>query len=168
MKISTPLTALALVLTLPAAAALADTGNSHQMGGMPLQHFDAIDADKDGKITQDEIAAYRLARATEADTDKDGKLSVDELMAMQDKARGGHRQERMAKMISKRDSDGDGNLSPEEFATGPGNGRGFAMADADGDGALTPEEMEAMMAAMQEHGGRGGMKGHFGWMGQDN
>ena len=64
----------------------AGMGQGMGAGPMPLANFDEMDADKDGKVTQEEVTAFLTARATEADADKDGKISVEELVAMREKA----------------------------------------------------------------------------------
>ncbi|WP_417211527.1 EF-hand domain-containing protein [Antarctobacter sp.] len=128
--------------------------------------FEQIDADKDGKITKDEMEAFRTARFEAADTDGDGKLSQDEMTA----ARDARRVERMKTMVDRLDTDGDGLLSAEELAAG-GPKRGpdamFDRLDADKDGALTMEEMQQARGKMRDggkhrFGGKRGEHGHRG------
>ena len=52
-------------------------------GAGPMVDFATLDADKDGKVTKAEITAARAAQATAADANSDGRLSVDEIAAMQ-------------------------------------------------------------------------------------
>lgn len=117
------------------------SGVGPQMDGPRMERmeerFGEMDADKDGKVTPAELAAYHAARFAAADTDGDGKLSAAEM----DAARAAKRQERIARMIAWHDTDGDGLLSAEEM---PNRGAGRMMhIDRDGDGAVSIEEMKA-------------------------
>lgn len=142
------------------------------MEGGPFGGFDfaAVDADKDGKITEAEMQAWRAAQVAGVDADKDGKLSADELKAMQ-MARMEERAANMAsKMVERMDADGDGLLSAAELAARPGPAMMFDRLDADGDGAVTEAEIDAARAEMMDrmggpdgHEGRGG-HGHGGRM----
>jgi hypothetical protein len=148
-----------------AAPVLAERGQGRG-DGMFLQRFDQIDADKDGKLTEAEIQAWRVAQFAAADADKNGSLSAEELTAMQMARAQARMADRATRMIGKHDANGDGQLSAEELAqAGQGMGAGqsmFARADADGDGVITREEAEAAMGRMQGHGkgGKGGKGGH--------
>ncbi|MES2843624.1 MAG: calcium sensor EFh [Pseudomonadota bacterium] len=179
------LTAVLLAAVTGAAlstAALADNrmgmggqmGMGDQMGmgerGMGFD-FAAVDADKDGKITQAELDAFRTAEVTAVDTNADGKLSAEELTAMH-VARMTERATAMAaQMVERMDSDGDGLLTAAEMATRPGPAMLFDRFDADSDGAVTEAEIEAARSKMGEgmgrmggRGGHGGGHGH-GWFG---
>lgn len=148
---------LALMGATFATAALADRGMGMGMGGMGdgggrgemmLDQFDAIDADKSGTITQEELAAYRAAEFAAADTNKDGALSAEELQARmlaQMLAR------QSARMIENMDNDGNGSLSVEEMGEGPIAGN-FARIDADNDGAISKAEAEAVAERMGKRG----------------
>lgn len=171
----------ALLLTAVGGAALArgpgDMMGGGMMGGMdegmgPMAQFDfaALDTDKDGKITQAEMTAWRAAQVVGVDADKDGKLSADELKAM-NMARMEERAANMAtQMIARLDVDGDGLLGVEEMAARPGPAMMFDRIDADGDGAVTQEEVDAARAAMAEMRGQGmggqGMGEGRGMMGE--
>ncbi|MDP4034191.1 MAG: EF-hand domain-containing protein [Pseudorhodobacter sp.] len=107
-------TLVALAIALTAGVALADRGD--RMGGMggmggPMggagfeMDFAAIDADKDGKITQAEIDAFRAARTAAIDTDGDGKLSAAEMTTRPMPAR----------MFERLDTDKDGAISEAEI-----------------------------------------------------
>ncbi len=170
MKRSTFLSALTVVAVSAATlstAAMADRRggpDGREAGGMPMLNFAEIDANKDGKITQDEITAFHTARLTAADTNGDGILSVDELSAMSTarmqarmKARS---DERAAKMLKLQDADGDGKLTMAEATAAPDRAaRMFARVDTDKDGALSQAEVDAAKAMMMKHRGHRGKHG---------
>jgi Ca2+-binding EF-hand superfamily protein len=163
----TAVAVLALMGAVLASAALADRGmgGMGEMGGregrgaMLLDQFDAIDADKDGKITQAELAAHRAAEFAATDTNGDGSLSADELSArMLAEMLARH----SARMIENMDDDGNGVLSEAEMGEGPMAGN-FARIDTDNDGAISKAEAQAMA----EHvGKRHDRRGHM--MDDDN
>lgn len=162
---------------------IGDRMGGHSMG--PRIDFDAVDTNKDGKITPAEIAANRAARFTAADTNGDGKLDRAELAAELQNMIADRMADRMAaraldmldaelqNMIADRmvaraldmlDADRDGALSAEEMAAGPGFGaQMFTRLDADKDGAVTRAELDAMQndrrrSMRGEHGGHGKRK----------
>ena len=99
--------------------------------------FNEVDANHDGKVTFEEAAAARQARAAEhsakKDKNGDGQLSRDEMARMP--------QERFAKL----DTNGDGKLSKEELQAGRGQFAGhgekfFDMVDQNHDRAITLDE----------------------------
>ncbi len=145
-------------------------------GGAFLEEmFARIDADNDGRVTEDELRTFRAARIEGLDADGDGFLTAEELTAHETRMAG----ERITRMVERRmarqDLDGDGRLSAAELAAGPGGGeRGaqmFARLDTDGDNAVTLEEAEAGMQRMHDRrGGRRGEhgEGRGGWMRHGN
>jgi Ca2+-binding EF-hand superfamily protein len=148
----TTLAVLALMGAAFGSAAMADRGmgmgegmgGGEGRGAMMLDQFDTIDADKDGKISPDEIAAHRAAEFAAADTNADGALSADELQAqMLTKMLA----RRSARMIENMDDDGNGALSLAEMDEGPMADH-FARIDADNDGAISKAEAEAMVEKM--------------------
>lgn len=170
------LTLAAVVAATLSTAAFAENGPMGGPGMMPMMNFEQADADKDGKVTKEEMAALMTAHMTEADIDKDGKLSADELVAMREKAEAAQKAERAKAMIAKLDTDADGFLTAAEMTAAEGPQMMFDRMDADSDGAVTQEEVDAMKAEMQErmggkgkHGGHGKHGGGFwNWMGGDN
>jgi len=122
--------------------------------------FDALDTDKDGKITKAEVDAQRLARVTAADANGDGLLNAGELGAMELARMTGRATDRAARMMTRLDANADGQLSAAELAAGPQPVNMFDRIDTDGDGAVTEAEIEAAREKMAERGGkhrRGGM-----------
>lgn len=161
---------LALAGAVAGSAALADRnmGGMGGMGGpgggrgaMMLEMFDAIDANQDGKITQDEIAAHRAAEFAAADTNGDGQLDAEELAAQMLKQMMARQ---AARMIENMDDDGNGSLSAAEMREGPLSAN-FARIDTDNDGAISKEEAQA---AMQKAGKRPERRRNMMMGGQDN
>ncbi|EEW25660.1 EF-hand domain-containing protein [Rhodobacter ferrooxidans] len=155
-SVLTVLTLAAVTATALSTAALADRrggnfGGPQMMGGPMLAlNFDAIDADKDGKVTQAELTAHHAAQVTAADADKDGKMSVAELAAMDLAQMQARATQRAEQMVARLDSDGDGLLTAAEMATRPAPAPMLAMLDTDKDGAISKAEMEAAQARMQQ------------------
>lgn len=155
-------TVAALTLTAGAGAALAwgkdRMGGHHDGPRGPMFQFEEVDANTDGKITQDEVAAYFKARFDSADADKDGALSPEEMAAQMQTRQAERIAKRAEHMIANRDANDDGKLSFEEMQ--PKNeGRMFDRLDDDKDGAISAEEFAQMQERM---GGRGHDKQGYG------
>lgn len=114
----------------------------------PRFDFAKADADGDGKVTQEELAALRAAEIAALDADGDGFVSAEELAGRMRAAR----DERMARLAGRQlerlDADGDGKVAVTELPEGP-LGRFFAAIDADGDGAVTEAEIAAAAEAFE-------------------
>ena len=104
----------AVAVLLLGTAAIADNMGQMRMGdgmgghGMmagPVLDLAAIDADKDGKISKDELTAFRAARVASVDGNADGKLSAAE---MADRPL-------PAEMFDRVDSNGDGFIDQSEI-----------------------------------------------------
>lgn len=146
----------AVALGLSGAALAAGPGMGDGAGPFAMK-LEAMDADKDGKVTEAEIDAFQAARIAAADADGDGLMSASELSAMH-LAQMSERAEAMAaRMIEEFDADGDGKLSGAEMAARPMPARMFGRIDTDNDGAITQEEVDAAMEKME---GRRGGRGH--------
>ncbi|NQW10782.1 MAG: calcium sensor EFh [Alphaproteobacteria bacterium] len=119
-----------------------------------IERFEAMDTNKDGVVTRDELAAHRAARLKAADSDGDGLLSAEEFAAMHD----GGKVERAQRMVRWLDGDGDGKLSLDEL--GFMGGRMMAHVDRDGNGSVDKIELGRMIERMaRHHGGKGGYHG---------
>ena len=117
------------------------------MIGLPgslADKFAGLDADKDGKLTREELRAGKHGKRGEGRHGGEGR----------GEGKGWHDKdpaERAAKMMEKRDADKNGALSPTEVA-GSRLAEKFAEVDADKNGALSKDELVAFKAA---HHGRG-------------
>jgi Ca2+-binding EF-hand superfamily protein len=106
------------------------------------REFAAIDANKDGKLTQDEIRTYMQARMAAHHGGKSaeqGKQHFDE-------------------MFKKADTDGDGALSKAEAEKSmPRLARDFDAIDGNKDGKVTQDELRSFMVARraEHHKGMG-------------
>lgn len=143
-------------------------------GGMMQKHaammeerMTAMDADKDGKLSQAEIFAYRQSRFTELDTDKDGNLSAEEL----DAAGQERRLDGLSRRLAFMDTDGDGKVGMDDFARHRGKhmqrmSRHGAVGE---DGSIDMERMrDVMQQMMQRHSGHGSSGGGHGKSGHHN
>ena len=149
-NILSAITLAALVAASFGTIAKAEVGSQDRMMGQMFV-FEDMDANNDGKLTQDEIAAYRAAKIAEMDTDKDGNLSEAELIAAQQKRKADRESRQAKRMIERMDANKDGILSLEEMTPTADRGvKMFKRIDADGDGVITKAEADAAMARMQD------------------
>ncbi len=155
-------------------------GFAGPLGGVFEVQFGDLDADGDGRITEAELLARAEARVAgmvaEVDTDGDGRVSAEELAAAF-KDRGRHRfgrgwqgehadpaaiaAKRAGRMISARDTNGDGVLSGDELVPAEGVAALIDRFDTDDDNAWSEGEFDRAVAH-RGHGGHGGWKGHKG------
>ncbi|MGB2817109.1 MAG: EF-hand domain-containing protein [Burkholderiaceae bacterium] len=138
---------------------------------MLAQNFDAIDANKDGQLSRDEMRAYHEAHRGEGwarlDTNKDGMVSREEAKAAprlsanfdaldankdgqlsQDELRSawaGRNHRHGARM----DTNGDGLISRDEAKNAPMLSQNFDAIDSNKDGFLSREEIDAWRRAQQ-------------------
>ena len=152
---------LFLVSTVVAVSmsTLAQAQATEGHGAMPMINFDAIDANKDGKITAEEFSSFRTAEFAKADTNSDGQISADELAVRHIAEVTARAPEMAAKMIERMDANSDGQLSAEEMERGPKAPSMFERVDENGDGAISKEEADAMKGKMGQRYGKHGRKG---------
>lgn len=114
--------------------------------GMPrmAKDFDAIDTNKDGKITQDEMRAFGEKRRAQMQSQRGGQGGPG--------GQGGRRpdpeqmKQHFAEEFKKADTDGDGMLSKAEAEKSmPGLAKHFDQIDANKDGKITQDEIRASM-----------------------
>lgn len=162
----------ALILsTLIAGTAIFGAGGfafaQDRKGPLPPQEFgmgpdgpmapklEELDANKDGKITRDEVKAKEKAFFAEVDTNKDGFATAEEMTAHHEKKREEMRKkmeaERHQQMLEKLDTNKDGKISEAEFTARP-NPR-FDMADSNDDGVIDETEMAAIKDRMGDRKG---------------
>lgn len=136
-------------------------GRHHGRGGPAMFDFDALDADRDGRITRDEIEGARAARIAALDADGDGFVSRDELVAFRTEQARQRIERGVDRMFERMDADGDGRLSAAELMVRPDRMQGrmldrmFDRVDTDGDGAISRAEYDAAKARMAERRGEG-------------
>lgn len=128
LKTTALISAIALGLGLTAAQA----GPRGDMGAQ-RPDFATLDADGNGAITPNEMAAHQQARFASMDTNGDGAISAEELSSAM-------MQRRAARMIARMDANGDGMLQADEMG---GKRDPFATMDTDGDGTISAEEFAA-------------------------
>lgn len=123
----------------PGGGGMAGPGGKGPGGCAPMMLL-TLDADQDGKITEEEFMSGHGARFEALDANNDGTISFEELKAW----RQPRNEQRMQAMFRRGDTNGDGVISREEF-NGTGELR-FEGLDANKDGALTEDEIQAIAA----------------------
>lgn len=153
--------------TAEAPAAAPDMGMDGMGGPGPMFDFATIDANKDGKVTKDELMAFRQSRVAGTDANGDGFITAEELAAHMKAEMGARIDERAKARVAAQDANGDGKLSAEELIAPPMPTRIFDRMDADGDGAISQDElakahemMRGRMGGRGEGGGEGRGDGH--------
>ena len=131
----------------PAPGLMADMRKGR--GGMAFD-FTAMDTDKDGKVTEAEIAAYRAAQIAGLDADGNGLISATEMTAQIERQMSARAADMAAQRIAAQDVDGDGSLSVEELVSRPVPADMFDRVDTDRDGAITQAEADAAQAKMRD------------------
>lgn len=126
----------ALGLGTLTSQAMTDRGGSWcgYHGGGPRHLLQRYDANKDGKISQQEIDANRTEWHARFDADKNGSLSLKEFEALWLEA---HRQE-MIREFQRLDPNGDAALTLDEYKEPLS--RIVANRDRNGDGVLSRED----------------------------
>lgn len=149
MKIRMMTAALLSGLVLAAGAAQADNPRERP-------DFATLDLNGDGALTLEEMQSRGQACFAEMDANNDGVLSKEELSA----AVTAHAADRVARMLSRFDDNGDGLLQQDEMPARAENraARMFDRFDADGDGTISAEEFDAAEMRMGERHGQG--RGH--------
>lgn len=149
---------LVLILAVMATAGLVQAQDNPGRGRGGRPSLEEMDANKDGKLTQDEMNAGQEKRIEERfarlDKNSDGAITKDEYPEIPaDSPRA-----RFMPDLSKMDKDSDGKITKTEFADAnkAGAKEMFARLDKDGDGTVTKEEMEAARERFRQGQGGGG------------
>ncbi|MEJ1158030.1 EF-hand domain-containing protein [Prosthecomicrobium sp. N25] len=146
-RLSKVLVSSAAIAALGIGAAFAAT--SHKT---PEEKADRImkrlDANKDGAVSRDEIAAKAMERFAKGDLNKDGRITKDEIDATMPKAK----PEKRAKLFRRYDANGDGAITQAEVEAKIQ--KRMAKMDSDKDGKITRAEYIAFRAAKaaKKHG----------------
>ena len=137
-----PILASGMIAAVIAVTSTSVIAQQMGQGGMrqgPGFDFEELDANGDGKITQDEMQTRAQDRFKAADTDGDGAISAEEMTARMQARMAERMAARVEMMMKTRDADKDGKISMEEMQPGQ-MGRMFERHDSDGDGAISAEE----------------------------
>jgi Ca2+-binding EF-hand superfamily protein len=112
------LATLSATLAGGAAFAAAHKEKREHRGDRAERMFERMDADKDAKVTAEEMKAFAAKRFATRDLDGDGLVS----RADREARRKAKHEERQAKRFEALDTDGDGMISKAEFAAAPERG----------------------------------------------
>ena len=143
--------------------------------GPGLPPFAVLDANKDGKVTPDEIKAYEAKMVEGLDANKDGMLTADEIAAQFTKVDRMRMEAGFAAMAKRVNPQGDGKLTIDQLAARPypaerildrmlkkGDGK-ITQADFDKMKERFAQRAEKMAERAQKHAmHEGGKPGHDG------
>lgn len=138
---------LALMLGAATLSLLGTAAQAQMRDGSRM--FDRMDADGDGVVTQAELDTQRKQMFTKLDANGDGMISAEEREKMQQRADKFRErmQARAGAATDAADTDGDGNISLDEFMSAPHPM--VDAADSNGDGQITKEEFSAGVSALR-------------------
>lgn len=129
-------------------------GHCHKKGHHHLKHhglhggmhiMKKADADKDGKITKDELLAAQAAKFKEFDLNADGSVTKEEV---QEKL--SSRFDKMAERITRRfDADRDGKVTADEFKAHAE--KKLYILDLNDDGVITKDERPGRHKGWRRH-----------------
>jgi hypothetical protein len=129
------------------ALCLAATTAQAQLQPDPAQIFEAADANKDSKITQDEYRAARAKLFSKLDRNGDGFIDKQDKRRRLRTQKEGEGEDRLAEFMGEYDTDGDGRISQAEFNNHPM--QGFERVDTDKNGELSAAEIAAAKAVLK-------------------
>ena len=156
-KIHLPASLIAALLLSLSPAFAASPGTDARLSAQ----FKQADVDRNGMLSRAEAerGVPQLAKHFDAiDANRDGQISAEEIRAWRRSAKGVRKTRAARKFdayFARADADGDGALSRSEAAKGmPRVAEKFDRIDTNGDGKVTREEMRAWLSARR--GARGG------------
>ena len=149
-------------------------GEGDTSAAQMVERLMAMDANKDGKLSKEELPERMQSMMTRGDKNEDGVLDKEEIMASARERSGGGGPgfgggtpgggfgggpEFVGQMLERADADKDGKLSKDELP--PFMKDRLEQIDTNKDGSLDKAELQAGMARMREGGGerRDGNKG---------
>ncbi|HKB81847.1 MAG TPA: EF-hand domain-containing protein [Burkholderiales bacterium] len=136
-------------LLIACAALMAPATFAADQSGSKLEAaFKKADTDNDGTLTKGEAKAMpRVAKNFDAiDADKDGTVSLDEIRtSMKQASKAMH--ERAVERFKSADKDNDGTLTRDEAKAMPRVAKYFDAIDADKDGTVSEQEIHDYMKA---------------------
>jgi Ca2+-binding EF-hand superfamily protein len=107
------------------------------------QKFKEMDKNADGKVVPEEFPKPEMFAAIDAD--KNGEITLDEVKAFMAKQDQPKPKVTIEERFKKIDKNADGKITPDEIP----NAEHFAKVDTDKDGAITLEEFKAFMSKDQ-------------------
>jgi len=129
-------------------------GSGRSFGGPPNPLMMAIDANKDGELSSEEIA-NAAAALKKLDKNNDGKLSREELRPQFGGRSGSSGGGGFLEGLLKLDKNGDGKITKDELPN-ERMARIIEHGDTNKDGALDKAEIEKMRSQFGSRGGRSG------------
>jgi Ca2+-binding EF-hand superfamily protein len=138
MNRNSKVAAIALIglVAIGGAAVAKKTWDMGGRGGMRFEQMaERYDANKDGKISQEEIDANRAKWLTEFDADKSGNLALTEFQNLWLKANN----QRMVREFQRLDADANGQVTADEYKAPLA--KLVAQLDRDNDGSIAVNEM---------------------------
>ncbi len=131
-------------------AAIANNGRWQHMGGHGQMGFTGLaeryDANKDGKISQEEIDTNRTGWITEFDADKSGSMTLAEFQHLWLKARNVD----MVREFQRFDRDGNGQVTADEYKSPMS--QMVSRMDRNGDGSISMDDMRGQQGKFHHRG----------------
>ena len=114
--------------------------SEHMLALLPTDakpHFESLDADQDGLLSEDEVAEKLWDKIGDADVNEDGLVSLDELQTMRDQRKLQHKQHR--DLFERFDENDDGLLTADEVHKRIWDK--INQTDTDADSAISVDEL---------------------------
>jgi hypothetical protein len=141
---------LASVLVFPLPA-LADHDGKGASCMHPGQKFTEADTNKDGSVDKAEAQAMHDKHFDKMDANHDGKLSKDEMAACKKDGMHNSHHEKGSMAFKNADKDNDGTLDKKEAKSLPNVSKHFDEIDTDKDGTVDRDEVHKYMTEQNQH-----------------